>query len=85
MQTKKIKIPLFLLSVVLTALGFNTLDQMIIRYKFYNYWRSVPYWALCPFLTIDWWLSYILFGIFPLCLGSICLGFLLREQYERKC
>jgi len=60
-------------AVLCIALGFNTIDQMIVRYKYYNYWRNLDTWEMCPFWSPNWWNIYIL-SVVLIALGGIFLG-----------
>jgi len=59
--------------VLFVTLGFNTLDQMIIRYKYYDYWRSVEYWEMSYFWKPHWWDMYIASTVM-LTIGGVFLG-----------
>ena len=61
------------LGVFFVALGFNTLDQMIIRYKYYDYWRSVEHWEMSYFWKPHWWDIYIT-SVMLLAIGGVFLG-----------
>jgi len=75
---RSIKQMLLLVSVLMIALGFNTLDQMIIRYKYYDYWRSIEAWEMCHFWKPHWWDAYN-FAIIMLTVGAVIIGYLLHE------
>jgi hypothetical protein len=82
MKTEKPKFPLFsvLLACFLLSVGFNTLDQMVIRYKFYNDWRTLDFWEMCFFFKPQWWIAYIFCGVIPLVVGGILIGFVLAKN-----
>ena len=72
------KLPLFYAACILAgvfavALGFNTIDQMIIRYKYYDYWRTLEHWEMSYFWSPDWWDIYIA-SVFMLIGGGFLLG-----------
>lgn len=71
--------------VFFVALGFNTIDQMIIRYKYYDGWRTTESWEMCHFWTPNWWEMYIA-SVLMLIVGGVLLGmdtaFLLREAVK---
>lgn len=78
--------PLFyVLSAFLIALGFNTLDAMINTFYWqpWRQWYPNGSWIMTPFntpLNCNWWLAYILYGILPLSLGNLMLGYLLGRR-----
>jgi len=61
-------------------LGFNTIDAMMWEF-YWNNWSawSGHMWHWTPTLRFDVWLSYFLGGILPLVVGSVVLGWFLRE------
>lgn len=71
---KILKIVSMIAAVLFITLGFNTIDQMIVRYKYYNYWRNQETWEMCPFWTPNWWNIYIL-SVALLVIGGYLLGF----------
>jgi len=70
---KLLQILSVVLAVLFITLGFNTIDQMIVRYKYYNYWRNLDTWEMCPFWSPNWWNIYIL-SVVLIALGGIFLG-----------
>lgn len=58
--TKTVVILLLFLGCFFVALGFNTIDQMIIRYKYYDDWRKLETWEMSWFWKPYWWNIYIL-------------------------
>lgn len=74
----KCLLPLILtVAVIMVALGFNTIDHMIIQYKFYTYWRSLDTWEMSYWLIPHWWDAYIYLGILPLGIGSGLVGYII--------
>ena len=73
MNMKVILISTILAAVFFITLGFNTIDQMIVRYKYYNYWRNQETWAMSPFWSPNWWNIYIL-SVVLIAIGGIALG-----------
>ena len=62
-------------SVLLIALGFNTIDQMIIRYRYYDDWRNMETWEMSHFLAPNWWNIYAA-SIVMLIAGGFILGWI---------
>jgi len=59
----------------LLVYGFNTLDWMIVSYRYSEWHRSVDYWELCPFLKPNWWIAYIS-AVLCLVAGAFIVGVL---------
>lgn len=82
-MSRKLMLFLIFLSIFSIAVSFNTLDQMIIRYKYYDYWRSVEHWEMSFFFIVHWWLMYVA-SILGLILGGFLIGvisvLLLRKE-----
>jgi len=73
----KIKyVTVLFLSIFLVVIGFNTIDQMIIRYKYYDYWRSVEHWTMCYFWSPHWWDIYI-FSVISIWISGFLIGLLI--------
>ena len=72
-KTAAVKIFSLLAAVFFITLGFNTIDQMIVRYKYYNHWRQQETWEMCPFWTPNWWNIYIL-SVALIAIGGVFLG-----------
>lgn len=75
------KIAILLMAIYLLVIGFNTIDQMIIRYKYYDYWRSVEHWEMCYWWSPHWWDVYIISILF-LILGGVLLGILILSLFK---
>ena len=78
MHSKMKKLILLLLcSIFLVALGFNTIDWMVNTF----YWQPPNYssglWFMSSWFKWDFWNCYIVFGILPLALGWLLIGFIL--------
>jgi len=73
LKLKYIVVISLILSCFMVTLGFNTIDQMIIRYKYYDYQRSLDYWEMSYWWKPNWWDVYIL-SIFMLVFGSFLFG-----------
>lgn len=68
---------LMLFSALMIALGFNTVDAMM--WQFYNtsQWRIwyPNQWQLSTYFSFEVWNAYALFGVLPLVMGSVILGY----------
>lgn len=75
-----------MLSLFLGSLGFNTLDAMI--WQFYNtsLWKAWhPFeWHMSTYLHVEVWNAYIFFGILPLAIGSMLLGYCLAHLQNKE-
>jgi len=72
-----------LFGTLFIALGFNTLDQMIIRYKFYDDWRALDYWEMCPWWSPNWWSVYIA-SVVAVAAGGFLLGALCTVVFRKE-
>lgn len=78
-DVKKVaKVATLFLSVSFITLGFNTIDQMIIRYKYYDDWRNNESWAMSTSFADDWWNMYAMSIVF-LVVGGFMLAFVTKE------
>lgn len=68
-----VTVVLMLLGVFFISIGFNTIDQLIIRYKYYNDWRLIDSWEMSYFWEPHWWSIYVA-SIFMLVIGGYLLG-----------
>lgn len=67
-----------MLSVLFITLGFNTIDQMIIRYRYYDDWRNMETWEMSHFWEPNWWNIYVA-SIIMLVAGGFMLGRITKE------
>jgi hypothetical protein len=51
---------------------------MIIRYKYYDYWRSVEHWCMVSWWSPYWWDIYIA-SVVMIFLSGVCFGVLLAK------
>lgn len=74
---------LMLLGVFFISLGFNTIDQLIIRYKYYDDWRLIESWEMSYFWKPHWWIVYVA-SIFMLVIGGYLLGVISIMLTQRR-
>lgn len=80
-------VALILVGTFFVAFGFNTVDQMIIRYKFYGEegggfsWRAAEHWEMSYFWKPRWWDIYIL-SVLMLVVGGALLGVASKTVYD---
>jgi hypothetical protein len=79
-QHPKIKLAVLGLAVIL-ILGFGDFDAEFMAQRFSDFWRSVDYWELNPFIKLNWWLSYII-SVSRLAIGAFLLGWLSHDYLE---
>lgn len=68
-----------MVGIFFIALGFNTLDQMIIRYKWYDDWRLKVTWEMCYWLKMNWWDAYIMAVLMLVFGGALVSWYIIRS------
>lgn len=78
-----VNVVVILVTLLTLCVGFNTLDQMVIRYKYYDYWRTLDTWEMCYFWKPHWWLCYIA-SVVCLWISGFCAAVvvLIREKHK---
>jgi len=56
---------------------------MIIRYKFYDDWRDLDYWEMCPWWSPNWWSVYIA-SVVAVAAGGFMLGALCALVFRKE-
>lgn len=77
---------ILLLSFILGALGFNTLDAMMWNFYSTSLWKTwfPSEWHMNTYFHIEVWNAYLFFGILPLAISSMLVGYCLAYLQKNE-